>query len=239
MKRILKIFKFIAIGIFGLLLLASICLLLFYQSIYKETPLPAEVTVQPVLNKSLPMSGKPILLPIPKKMEWLSGHFNFPDHIQFKAPAEDVETILKIWKDHLGTDAMANVSGAIQFIKNKSIEPQAYNLSVNPDRIIVEYNDLRGLFYALTTLKQLTKQSNNQLPCVKIEDKPDLPTRGAMLDISRGKVPTLKTLCDMVDFLADLKYNQLQLYIEGFSFAYPTFKSLWGKNRNTVDTARN
>jgi len=48
-----------------------------------------------------------------------------------------------------------------------------------------------------------------------------------MLDISRGKVPTLETLYKVVDLLSDLKYNHLQLYIEGFSFGYPSFKHLW------------
>jgi len=35
-----------------------------------------------------------------------------------------------------------------------------------------------------------------------------------MLDVSRGKVPTLPTLFGLVDGLAAHKYNQLQLYVE-------------------------
>lgn len=43
-----------------------------------------------------------------------------------------------------------------------------------------------------------------------------LEIRGVMLDISRDKVPTLKTLFEIVDLLSLLKINHLQLYVEGF-----------------------
>jgi hypothetical protein len=48
-----------------------------------------------------------------------------------------------------------------------------------------------------------------------------------MLDISRDKVPTLQTLLRLADLFALLKINHLELYIEGFSFAYPSFTGLW------------
>ena len=38
--------------------------------------------------------------------------------------------------------------------------------------------------------------------------------RGYMLDISRGRILDLSHIKTMVDILSDLKYNQLQLYIE-------------------------
>ena len=48
-----------------------------------------------------------------------------------------------------------------------------------------------------------------------------------MIDISRNKIPTMETLFSFIDFMADIKLNELQLYIEGFSFAYPTFPKVW------------
>ena len=48
-----------------------------------------------------------------------------------------------------------------------------------------------------------------------------LAYRGLMLDVSRGKVPTLATLLALVDGLAAHKYNQLQLYIE-HTFDFPS-----------------
>ena len=51
--------------------------------------------------------------------------------------------------------------------------------------------------------------------------------RGIMLDISRDKVPKYETLTTLIEQLSLLKYNLLQLYVEGFSFGYPSIKSLW------------
>lgn len=59
-----------------------------------------------------------------------------------------------------------------------------------------------------------------------IEDWPDLPRRGLMLDISRGKVPQMERLYRLVDLLADLKLNELQLYTE-HTFAYRNHREVW------------
>jgi len=229
MKIFFKIVKYFFTGILGIVIISSVGLFFYYQSIYRETPFPAIESINQILNSKFLTSGKPVLLPLPKKMEWKTGHFNWPETIGFSAPSEDVEAIKKICFNRLKSIGTVKASGDFKFIKNNNLDPQAYHLSVEPKQIKIEYRDLQGLFYAMTTIKQLSKQSNHQLPCVQIEDQPDLKTRGAMLDISRGKIPTLETLYGMVDFLSDLKYNQLQLYIEGFSFGYPSFKNLFDK----------
>jgi hypothetical protein len=233
MRKFSKILKYVFYGIVSLVIIVCIGLLFYYQSIYRDTPLPAEAIAKPAFHSGLESSAKPVLLPIPKKMTWLSGHFTLPASIGFDAPAEDIETIKKICEERLNVYCERMARGSFTFIKSP-LEPQSYILNIHPTEIKITYNDLQALFYAMTTVKQLAKQSHNQLPCVSIEDKPDLQTRGALLDISRGKVPKLATLYDMVDFLSDLKYNQLQLYIEGFSFGYPSFKNLWSKTETPL-----
>jgi hypothetical protein len=61
---------------------------------------------------------------------------------------------------------------------------------------------------------------------MEIEDWPDFPVRGVMLDISRDKVPTMATLFSLVDRLAEWKINHLQLYIE-HTFAYRGHEEVW------------
>jgi hexosaminidase len=61
---------------------------------------------------------------------------------------------------------------------------------------------------------------------LQIEDWPDIPHRGVMLDISRDKVYTQQTLYDLVDLLASWKYNQVQLYTE-HTFAYQRHPKVW------------
>lgn len=48
-----------------------------------------------------------------------------------------------------------------------------------------------------------------------------------MIDISRNKIPQLETLYRIIDLISDLKFNQLQLYIEGSPFAYESFPQVW------------
>ena len=50
--------------------------------------------------------------------------------------------------------------------------------------------------------------------------------RGFMLDISRDRVPTMKTLREIVDLLARCRYNQFQLYTE-HTFAYLKHRTVW------------
>ncbi len=174
------------------------------------------------------------MLPIPQKLSWNKGSFTLPTIVHFQAVGDESELIQKIFRNRLNIKADLEKSGSFQFIKNRALTAQSYFLSILPNQIKIEYADSAGLYYAFTTLKQIRSQSGGQLPCVQIQDQPDLKIRGALLDISRGKIPTLQTLYGMVDFLSDLKYNQLQLYIEGFSFAYPSFKNLWEKTETPL-----
>jgi len=47
-----------------------------------------------------------------------------------------------------------------------------------------------------------------------------------MLDVSRGRVPKIETLLELVAHLADFKINEVQLYTE-HTFAYRRYKSIW------------
>src|SRR5207247_9241339 len=77
-----------------------------------------------------------------------------------------------------------------------------------------------GLLYGVQALRQLVRTPGGRLPALTIRDWPVLADRGLMLDVSRGKVPTLATLFALVVGLAAHKYNQLQLYIE-HTFHFP------------------
>jgi len=104
--------------------------------------------------------------------------------------------------------------------------PQGYHLSITPDGMTIAASDPAGNFYAEQTLGQLLRQFPVALPCVEIEDHPDFPARGVMLDISRDKVPTMATLYALIDRLAEWKINQLQLYTE-HTFAYRAHRQVW------------
>jgi hypothetical protein len=104
------------------------------------------------------------------------------------------------------------------------LPPQGYRLTIDRNGIAITGADAAGLFYGVGTLIQLLGLP--ALPCLRVEDWPDVPQRGVMLDVSRDKVPTLATLYGLVDLLARWKVNQLQLYME-HTFAYAGHKVVW------------
>ncbi|WP_277587308.1 family 20 glycosylhydrolase [Psychrobacillus antarcticus] len=94
-------------------------------------------------------------------------------------------------------------------------EEQAFKISIDEDNIHIQGADLAGLKYGMDTFIQLFYQVHDMnLPCIEIEDKPQLTKRGLMLDLSRGKVYTLDYLKEVVDIISALRMNVLQLYVE-------------------------
>ncbi len=97
---------------------------------------------------------------------------------------------------------------------------QAYTVSISPERVLAGGEGAVALHYAVQTLRQIVRLQGTIWSACQIEDWPVLAYRGVMLDISRGKVPTLDTLKAIVDFCALFKMNVLQLYTEHtFDFA--------------------
>lgn len=107
-----------------------------------------------------------------------------------------------------------------------ALHDQGYVLRVSGGKIFIGGRTLEGVFHGLQTLKQLIRCFGTDLPELSIEDFPDLPRRGYMLDVSRDRIPKMETLKRLVDILAELKYNQLQLYME-HTFAYARHWKVW------------
>jgi len=103
---------------------------------------------------------------------------------------------------------------------------QAYALRVRPEGILLRASTEAGFRYGVLTISQLIAAGLPVIRAMDIEDWPDFPARGVMLDISRDKVPTLVTLKRLIDLLAGWKINQLQLYME-HTFAYAGHETVW------------
>jgi hexosaminidase len=109
---------------------------------------------------------------------------------------------------------------------------QAYVLDTTGDAITLQAISPAGVFYGAQTLKQLLRQYGAKLPRMRIDDYPDFARRGVMLDISRDKVPTRAELFKLVELLASLKINELQLYTE-HTFAFEKHATVW-KNASPI-----
>ncbi|MDX9866952.1 MAG: family 20 glycosylhydrolase [Kiritimatiellia bacterium] len=151
------------------------------------------------------------------------------------AEAEAARPALRVLRDALGpgwqeSEARASPPAGGARIRLRlapqTAGPQSYWLRVTPAGVEAEAGGRAGLFYAAVTLAQLVGLSEGALPLCELDDAPDFPARGVMLDISRDKVPTLATLFELVDMLAGLKINQFQLYTE-HTFAYRGHEGVW------------
>jgi len=106
------------------------------------------------------------------------------------------------------------------------LHPQGYVLEWRGDGCLrIGFSAAAGLHYALITIEQLIKRRGLEWEHFRIDDEPDFPVRGLMLDIGRNKIPKMETLYALIDRLSELKINHLQLYMEGFCFDYATYSS--------------
>ena len=91
-------------------------------------------------------------------------------------------------------------------------EGEGYTVDLNNGAVSVTAESEAAAFYAIQTLRQIYGQKD--VPCLKIEDRPDFAYRGFYHDVTRGRIATVDTLKQLIDRLASLKINSLQLYVE-------------------------
>jgi len=105
---------------------------------------------------------------------------------------------------------------------------EAYQLTVKSNKITISACSNRAFLYGAATLIQLCKIYRGEIGCVDIADEPSYANRGHMLDVSRGRVPTMESLKLLVDRLALYKINQLQLYMEN-CLRLDGFEEIWSQ----------
>ncbi len=66
--------------------------------------------------------------------------------------------------------------------QDKTLAPEAYQLSVKSNKITIKFSTERGKYYAYKSLNQIFEEAskNNKLPITEINDFPDLPQRGSV-----------------------------------------------------------
>jgi len=182
--------------------------------------------------------GEYLLLPAPQHINYNEGVCDLPEGGYIGIELSGGDRMLKIAKDikqSLGgiygglklTASDLNHAAVVIRVSPKSVsQAQGYRISILPKKIQIIAHDQAGAFYAAQTLKQICRVADGKLKCLEVKDWPDYPNRGVMMDVTRDKVPTMKTLYQVVDQLAEFKINQLQLYTE-HAFAYKQHKTVW------------
>lgn len=111
--------------------------------------------------------------------------------------------------------------------------PSEYKLTLGPKGPFIVAGGPDGVRAAERTLAKLRaiakgRPKDEPMPIVLVEDWADHARRGYMLDVSRDRIPTMPELERLVQTLARLQFNELQLYVEHV-FAYPGHESVWSE----------
>ncbi|MBK5223759.1 MAG: glycoside hydrolase [Acidimicrobiia bacterium] len=122
-------------------------------------------------------------------------------------------------------DPDVRCTAPVEVVHDPALPGQGYELHVDPERAVLAHADEAGRRYGEQTVAQL-RGDDGALPAVHVRDHPDIEVRGAMLDVSRDRVPTRATLDRLVGILAAARYNHLQLYVE-HTFAYRDHGQVW------------
>ncbi len=96
---------------------------------------------------------------------------------------------------------------------------------VTPRGVLAEAGTAVGLYRACATVRRLL-EGGGAFPCGLRTEAPARAVRGLMLDVSRNRVWSLPTLFGVVDRMARLRLNRLELYFEN-AFAYTAHPDVW------------
>ncbi len=124
------------------------------------------------------------------------------------------------------SDEGAPADAPLETILDAKLGPESFCFDSSGAHPVLRHGDAAARRYGEHLLAQLRRQSGARLPALRIHDAPDFPVRGYLLDISRDRVPTRAFLELLVERLALLRINHLQLYTE-HTFAYREHEVVW------------
>ena len=171
----------------------------------------------------------PGLFPTPQKISNTGNFFTIPQKLNFFCSDENLSEGITPWAGKLALRHAESIEQANLVVQKESFgHPEAYSLELKNDQLTLTTGTASGVFRGLSKVFQVLQfnEAGTKIPGFVIEDSPTLNRRGFMLDISRCKVPTMEELFRLIDLLALIGYNELQLYIE-HTFEFKEHKTVW------------
>ena len=172
------------------------------------------------------------LYPTPKSMKEEQGTYCFSYVAADGDVCQSARRAFNMMGVELTADQPAEQSAAqpanIWYIKKEGLEPEGYELKVTPEGAQLTYSDESGVMYGTQTLCQLIQKG--EIPCLTIQDAPGLKERIFQLDISRGKIPTLEQVEEIIRYMAMARCNILSLYYDKPVIQFPGFEPFWAED---------
>ncbi len=183
-----------------------------------------------------------LFIPAASEVTAAPGAFSPPAHLTISCPTPDVTCL----RNSLPNRNLTVVSsgGSIRMVHAETPHGHdGFTLTITSESLTFQYSPHTGplgnnsLRNATNVLLQVLRIPA-PLPCGTYAFTPRFRSRGVMLDISRTRIPTMAEFVRILDTLASLSYNHLQLYTE-HTFAYVGHEAVWkGQSALTPDELR-
>ena len=169
------------------------------------------------------------VLPYPYQVTIHDGEWELQSdyQIQYDADNSEMKEVATICAEYLRSVTgfklpltTSTIKAGILFEQSEN-DPEAYQLSVNSNRVIITANDRAGWFYGYQTLLQLLPievfsdhvvKTRWIAQCCAINDFPRFSWRGLMLDTSRHFL-TVEAIKSIIDAMAINKLNMLHIHL--------------------------
>lgn len=194
------------------------------------------------------------IIPQPRELHLQDGAFVFDKKTVFVA-GEELHKIASIlmskfrmaagWEPAITSSAPE--SNYVEFREDSGMDHEAYTLEVTADHIAITAAGYSGYLYGLETLRLLLPAAIESrdlqegvtwaVPAVTINDSPEYPWRGLMLDVSRHFFPKDYVL-KVIDRLAMHKMNVLHFHLvddQGWRIEIKKYPKLTGVGAYRVD----
>lgn len=180
-----------------------------------------------------------MILPEPRKVSIYDGEFEINygtticlsvqtegnAYVYAKELATEIESVLG-YAPAIIKGTVKNEGNYILLTTANEGEPQGYVAEVTEGAVLLKGMDEAGLMYAVSSFRQLVREYGAFIPTMLIEDEPAIKNRGFNHDVTRGRIPTLKSLKDLADVMAFYKLNELQLNVE-HTYMFQKESEIW------------
>lgn len=168
------------------------------------------------------------IIPKPKNISLSNGYFEFTSKTTF-VTADTLQNVARLitekFKKASGWDLKITTepqkSNFVVLETDTSLPNEGYTFNSDNEKITIKASDHNGFIYALQTLRQLLPkeiESSNIvktdwiIPSVNIQDQPQYPWRGLMLDVARHFFPK-EYILKTIDRMAMLKLNTFHFHL--------------------------
>lgn len=165
--------------------------------------------VLPVPGQKMEHGGL-VINPVPHSVERFDGTLDISAGIRFSGKAGEYSEELSAFRIAAKKGVKLSVSYGKKVVGKYGVKPVsgAYFLEIGKKGIVVAGFDDAGVFYGLQTLRQITQSpaAAEGLPFVRINDYPDLPSRG-VVEGFYGTPWSHETRMSLIDFYGRFKMN--------------------------------